>query len=208
MRHAVPAVGAKTVAHWRQTSRQCAGYREAPTPARRGQTYGIFFGRDEIRCLLCVDRGHNGLPLLLGIGVMVRENEQGHHLRAQLCERADKCLWIANAHKSDARDADVERQALRRCACPAGIGLRQRSPYDKWAAGCSTGESADRVSATLQSPSLHASKQWHGRAARPVAVHAKYHAGKGLQTQRDCWRRSTRYPGLAARHDAENHRRE
>ena len=42
-----------------------------------GQTYGIFFGRDEIRRPLFVDRSHNGLPIFLRIGVMVRENEQG-----------------------------------------------------------------------------------------------------------------------------------
>src|SRR5215467_10022 len=106
------------------------------------------------------------------------------------------------------RGVDVEPQALPRYACPVDTGLRQLLPYDKWAAGCSTGECADTVSATFQSPSPHASKQWHGHAARPVAVHVKYHAGRGLQAQRDCWRRSTQYPDLAARHDAEIHRRE
>src|SRR5215510_15340445 len=104
--------------------------------------------------------------------------------------------------------ADIEPQALPRGACPVGGGLRQQSPYDKWAAGCSTGECADKVPATFQSPSPRASKQWHWHAVKPVAVHAKYRAGRGFQAQRDCWRRSTQYPDLAARHDAETHRRE
>src|SRR5712691_1811330 len=106
------------------------------------------------------------------------------------------------------RGADIVPQALPRDACPVGGELRQPSPYDKWAAGCSTGECADTVSATFQSPSPRASKRWHWHAVKPVAVHAKYHAGRGPQAQRDCSRRSTQYPGLAARHDAETHHRE
>src|SRR5262245_63405743 len=106
------------------------------------------------------------------------------------------------------RDADVERPTLPRCACPVGGGLRQQSPYDKWAVGCSTDEFADKVPATFQPPSPRASKQWHRHAVRPVAVHAKYHAGREPQAQRDCSHRSTQYPGRAARHDAETHHRE
>src|SRR4029450_13035662 len=106
------------------------------------------------------------------------------------------------------RDADVEPPTLPRCACPVGGGPRRQSPCDKWAAGCSTGESADKELATLQPPSPRVSKQWHEPAARPIVVRAKYHAGRGPQAQRDCSRRSTQYRGQAARHDAETHRRE
>src|SRR5262249_45501301 len=106
------------------------------------------------------------------------------------------------------RGADVKQQALPRGAYPVGGGLQPQSPYDKWAADRSTGKFVDKVSATFQSPAPRASKQWHWHALRPVAVHAKYHAGRGLQTRRDCWHRSTQYPGLAARHDAETHHRE
>ena len=65
------------------------------------ETYSVFFGRNEIRRSLFVDSGHNYLPVLLAIGMMVRKNEQGHHFCTQLCKRVDKGMGIANAHKSD-----------------------------------------------------------------------------------------------------------
>ena len=101
------------------------------------------------------------------------------------------------------------RQDLLHDACPAGGGLRQLSPYDKWAAGCSTRRICRQSVGNVAVSHLHARQHnGIGTPLKPVAVHAKCHAGRGFQTQRDCWRRSTQYPGLAARHDAETHRRE